>query len=81
MNDDQARATVIAAISSVAPDTEPETIDPKEDVWYALDLDSMDQLNVMIAVGEQTGVEIPEADYPWLETIDALTRYLTTATG
>jgi len=79
MNDDQARQTVIAAIVSVAPDTDPEAVDPQEDVWYALDLDSMDQLNVMVAVGDRTGIEIPEADYPKLETIAQLTGYLTGA--
>lgn len=79
MNDQEARDVAIAAISSVAPDTEPETVDPDEDVWYALDLDSMDQLNVMIAVGERTGIEIPETEYPKLQSIAALSRYLTTA--
>ena len=79
MNDDQARQTVIAAIASVAPDTAPETVDPHEDIWYALDLDSMDQLNVMIAVEDRTGIEIPEVDYPKLETIGQLTEYLTAA--
>ncbi len=81
MNEDQARAAVIAAIVLVAPDTDPETVDQEEDVWYALDLDSMDQLNVMIAVGERTGIEIPEVDYPKLETIGGLTRYLTSASA
>lgn len=81
MNDDQARQTVIAAIASVAPDTAPETVDPDEDVWYTLDLDSMDQLNVMIAVVDRTGIEIPEVDYPKLETIGQLTEYLTAAAG
>lgn len=77
MNQDQARTVVIDAIMSVAPDTAPSTIDPTEDVWYALDLDSMDQLNIMVAIGERTGVEIPEIDYPRLESIDQLTNYLT----
>jgi len=81
MNNDEARATVIAAIMSVAPDTDPETVDPDEDVWYALDLDSMDQLNIMVAVGKRTGVEIPEVDYPKLQTIADLTGYLTVTAG
>lgn len=76
MNQDQARAAVIDAIMSVAPDTDPSTVDPTDDVWYSLDLDSMDQLNVMVAIGERTGVEIPEVDYPRLESIDQLTGYL-----
>lgn len=81
MNDQQAREVAIAAIASVAPDTEPASVDPDEDVWYALDLDSMDQLNVMIAVGQRTGIEIPESEYPRLQSIAALSRYLSSATA
>lgn len=70
---------VLDAIASVAPDVDPTTVDPAEDVWYALDLDSMDQLGVMIAIGRRTGIEIPEADYPQLESIDDMVAYLTKA--
>ena len=70
------RQLVLDAIASVAPDVDPATIEPDEDLWYALELDSMDQLNIMVAIGQRTGVEIPEADYPKLLSLDDLTAYL-----
>ena len=77
MNDDLARQVVVEAITTVAPDTDPTTVDPDEDIWYALDLDSMDQLNVMTGISERTGLQIPEIDYPKLRTLSGMTAYLT----
>lgn len=79
MSSNKATDIVNRAIVAVAPDTDPDSVDPSEDVWYALDLDSMDQLGVMINIGQQTGIEIPEADYPLLETIDEIVDYLSRA--
>jgi acyl carrier protein len=42
----------------------------------ALDLDSMDFLNVVVGLHEVTGVDIPEADYPRLFTLDGMAAYL-----
>lgn len=75
-NHDGTLAALHDAIVSVAPDTDPQTLDPSEDLWYALDLDSMDQLNVMIAIGRRLQVEIPEADYPRLESLQQLVDYV-----
>ena len=72
MNRDRAREVVVAAITSVAPDAASDLGDIDEDLWYELDLDSMDQLNVMIAISDQTGIEIPESDYPQLQSLTAL---------
>ncbi len=69
-------AVVKRAIVTVAPDADPESLDPKEDLWYALDLDSMDQLNIMVAIEAATGITIPEVDYPRLETVEDMIDYL-----
>ena len=42
----------------------------------ALDIDSFDFLNVLIAINEQTGVDIPEADYGLVNTLAGLIAYL-----
>jgi acyl carrier protein len=47
-----------------------------EDLQQALDLDSMDFLNVLIALGRTTGVEIPESDYGRVRTFTACVNYL-----
>jgi acyl carrier protein len=77
--DDLARQTALASIVAVAPDADPTSLDPDEDLWYALDLDSMDQLSVMVAISERTGIEIPEVDYPKLRSLNGLVDYLTAA--
>ena len=46
-----------------------ESLGPDDDIVEALDLDSMDVLNVMAAVAEQTGLEVPERHYPRTRTL------------
>jgi acyl carrier protein len=77
-----ARARVIEAIGFVAPDIESElaTLDPHCDAFDELQLDSMDHLNVMTALAQKTGIEIPESQYPELRSLERLTRYLSQPT-
>jgi acyl carrier protein len=70
---------VIAALTEVAPDIEPATIDPNTDLAEQLDIDSMDFLNIVVAIHERTGIEIPERDYPKLSTLNDAVTYLADA--
>ena len=47
----------------------------------ALDIDSMDFLNFVIAVHHRLGVEIPELDYPKLVTLGGAISYLEAKLG
>ena len=47
-----------------------ETVDLDDGLREQLHLDSMDFLNFVIALHETMGIEIPEADYPRLFTLD-----------
>ncbi len=76
MNEQQLRTIVIGALTEIAPDTDPASIDPSADLVEQLDIDSMDFLNVIVAINEQTGIEIPERDYPRLQTLDDAVAYL-----
>ena len=49
---------------------------PDEDVREALDIDSFDFLNFLIGLNEALGVEIPEADYGKLVSLNDITTYL-----
>ena len=73
---DDLKTVLLDALTSVAPE-----IDPARDLREQLDLDSMDFLNMMIALHERLGVDIPEADYPQLASLDAAVRYLERARG
>ena len=79
MNGQELRDVVIRALTEVAPDVDPATIEADADLTEQLDIDSMDFLNVVVAVHEQTGIEIPERDYAKLTTLDGAGAYLATA--
>jgi acyl carrier protein len=63
-------AAIHAAIVSVVPKADLGSLAPDDDIVEALDLDSMDVLNIMAAVADETGLEIPERHYPRTRTLD-----------
>jgi acyl carrier protein len=70
------KALIIDLLAQIAPEADFEDLDDDEDIREALDIDSFDFLNFLIALNEQTGVEIPEADYGQLNTMEELLAYL-----
>lgn len=79
MNRHELYDVLIAALTAVAPDADPARIDPATGLAEQLDIDSMDFLNLIVALHERTGIEIPERDYPKLSTLDAAVAYLLAA--
>jgi acyl carrier protein len=79
MNEQELHDIVIRALTEVAPEIDPAGIEPGTDLAEQLDIDSMDFLNVIVAVHEQTGIEIPERDYPKLSTLEDAVAYLLAA--
>ena len=57
------------------PEFEGEEIEPGSAFRDQFEIDSMDFLNFVIAMHEATGVDIPEADYPDLETLEGCVVY------
>jgi acyl carrier protein len=78
---EELRAHTLEALVGVAPEVDPATLRRIVALRDQLDLDSMDFLNFLVAVHQRTGVEIPEADYGKLATLDQLVAYLARATG
>lgn len=76
MSDDEIRRAFMEEIRNIAPEGDPAAVDPHADIRDALDLDSMDILNLVIALTKRLAIEIPEIDYPKLLTIDGATAYL-----
>ena len=76
MNDADTKSRVIAIIKSIAPELEAGTLRPDQSLRKQIDLDSMDWLNILLAVHEQLHVDIPEADYGKLGTLNDLVAYL-----
>ena len=80
MDPDDARATVLSVLATVAPEVDLATITGDTELRFELDLDSMDFLNLIEGIAEVTGVNIPERDYPQLETLDDFGAYVTART-
>lgn len=76
MNDTEIRALLREELGNIAPEMDLTTLDASIDVREALDIDSMDFLNFIIAVHRRLGVDIPEIDYPKLNTLDGAIKYL-----
>jgi acyl carrier protein len=76
MNPEQIRNVVLQALSDVAPELEPGSLDPRAELRSQLDLDSMDFLNFVLGLHKALGVDIPEADYRQLATLDGCVAYL-----
>jgi acyl carrier protein len=69
-------ATVVDALLEVAPDVDPATLDRDALLREDLELDSMDILNLVVAINEATGIDVPEQDYGELTTVATIARYL-----
>jgi acyl carrier protein len=76
MTDQEIKAMVLQEIRKIAPEAELDQIDPDTDLREQIDLDSMDILNLAIAIHERTGIDIPEADYPKMVTLTGAIDYL-----
>ena len=78
MTRDEVRATVLRVLGDIAPEADLSAL--KGDVPFRdqLDLDSMDLLNVAVGLHAALGVEIPEADYSRVATLDGCVAYLET---
>ena len=76
MTRSEARALVFAVVGEVAPNADPSTLKGDEDMRLALDLDSMDFLNVLVGLHERSGIEVPDKDASKLFTLDGAISYL-----
>jgi len=76
MSEADVRAAVIGVLKSIAPELEEAELRPDRPLRDQIDLDSMDWLNVIVALHERLNVEIPESDYARLTTLDAVVAYI-----
>lgn len=76
MDEQDARAAVRAAIGKVAPDVELDETDDGARLRQDLELDSLDFLRLIETIDTDTGVDIPERDYPAVATVKGLISYL-----
>ena len=78
MNAADAHSLLTRLLGRIAPEAELDALDPDAPLQEALDLDSLDFLNLVTAVETETGGHVPERDYPSLSTLAGFSAYLAT---
>jgi acyl carrier protein len=81
MSPDDITAVLIDELGRIAPETDASELDPEADLREALDIDSMDFLNLVTALGQRLEIDIPEVDYPKLATLAGAVDYLAQRLG
>ena len=76
MNTTDIRTAFIEELTRIAPDISPRDVGDDDHIQLDLGLDSMDVLNLVTALHERLGVNIPEADYPRIATVALAEAYL-----
>jgi acyl carrier protein len=76
MSPSDIRAVFQDELGRIAPEVDFETIEPEADLREQVDIDSMDFLNLVTALHQRLGIDIPETDYPKLATLAGALAYL-----
>ena len=77
MTEEQVKQIVIDIIEEIAPDEDTSNIKHEVALRDQLDLDSMDFLDIVMELRKQHNIEVPEADYPQLVSLQSCANYLT----
>jgi len=76
MTRDEIQAAVLRLLGAIAPEADLSRLDPRANLREELDIDSMDFLNLMVAVRKQLGVEVSEKDYAQVATLAGCVEYV-----
>jgi acyl carrier protein len=76
MSEEEIKKTIFQLLKQIAPETEPSTLKPDENIRETLDIDSFDTLQFLVSLNEKLGIEIPEQDYGKISTLKTLVLYI-----
>jgi acyl carrier protein len=76
LNEQSIRDALLAVLRTIAPEVTSDAIVADRPLRDQVDLDSMDFLNFLIRVQEKLGVDVPEADYAKLITLNDFVAYV-----
>ena len=76
MTRDDVRAAIVEEIGNIAPEADLTDVPEDADLREALDLDSMDIFNLVVALSKKLAVDIPDSDVAHLVTLGGATEYL-----
>ncbi len=75
------RTVYLEELTRVAPDIDPADVGDDDHIQDDLELDSMDVLNLVAALFERLGVNIPESEYEEIATPGLAVAYLARKVG
>ena len=78
MNEAEIKTMIEEVLTQVAPNIDAGALDPEVAFRDQVEFDSLDFLNFVIALGERSGTEISEIDYPKLASLQGCVGYFTT---
>ncbi|MDR3143440.1 MAG: phosphopantetheine-binding protein [Puniceicoccales bacterium] len=76
MTGEEIHKVILDIIREIAPDQDLSRVKPELPLREQLDLDSMDFLDIVMELRKRHNIEVPEADYPRLESLDSCAEYL-----
>lgn len=76
MTADKLRSIILEEIGNIAPEADLARLQDEEDLREALDLDSMDIFNLVVALSQRLKIDIPDADAGQLVTLKGAIDYL-----
>ena len=76
MTRDELVAVIRSILGGIAPEVDLAAVKPDADLRDELDIDSMDFLRFVVALHDRLGVDVPEADYPRIRTLETCLAYV-----
>lgn len=76
MTKEDIKNIVLSIIREIAPDEDLTNVIAEKPLRQQLELDSMDFLDIVMELRKKHGVEVPEGDYPKLESLQSCADYL-----
>jgi acyl carrier protein len=76
MTEEEIKKIVFQLLQRIAPETDPTSLMPEENIREALNIDSFDALQFIVSISEKLNVDIPEEDYGKTSNLKSLIAYL-----
>ncbi len=76
MTTEEIKNAILEIIHDIAPDEEIDNVDPVKNLRDQFELDSMDFLDIVMELRKRYSVEVPEADYGELASLQSCVNYL-----
>ena len=73
---EEIKDVILEIIQEIDEDANVDDLKPDQALRDQLDLDSMDFLDIVMELRKRYKIQIPEADYPQLASLDSCVNYL-----